>query len=244
MADARIALVTGGARGQGLAIVRRLRRDGVLVAAADVLEAELHQAYGDLDDSGILPLRLDVTDEAQWTDGLAAIESRFGGLNILVNNAGILGRAAIEDETAERFEQLWRVNCLGMFLGIRAATPLLAAADQPAIVNNLSNAAMHPFDGHVAYTSSKWAARGLSLTAARELAAQGIRVNAVLPGPIATPMHSQATIDRLASASLLGRVGEAEDVANIVAILASPEAGFVTGAEVAIDGGHGLRIAH
>jgi 3alpha(or 20beta)-hydroxysteroid dehydrogenase len=244
MNQVRVALVTGAARGQGLAIVRRLRRDGVLVAAADVLAAELQEAYGANDDADILPLQLDVTDEQQWSDALAAVQERFGHLNILVNNAGVLGRAPIVEETAAQFERLWRVNCLGMFLGTRAAVPLLAAADQPAIVNNLSNSAMHPFDRHAAYTSSKWAARGLSLTSARELAAQGIRVNSVLPGPIATPMHDAATIERLSTASLLGRVGTPEDVANVVAMLASTEAGFVTGAEVAVDGGHGLRIAH
>ncbi|MFC8097687.1 SDR family NAD(P)-dependent oxidoreductase [Streptomyces sp. NPDC057363] len=244
MSQKRVALVTGGARGQGLAIVRRLRRDGLSVAAADVLDDELRRVVAELNDPEVLPVRLDVTDEQSWATALTEVEQRFGGLNVLVNNAGILGRGMLVDETAEQFERLWRVNCLGMFLGIRAATPLLQKADQPAVVNTLSISALHPFDRHSAYNSSKWAARGLSLTAARELGDLGIRVNAVLPGSVATPMHDAATIERLSKGSLLGRIGESEDIAAMVAVLASPESSFVTGAEVVVDGGAGLRTAH
>jgi 3alpha(or 20beta)-hydroxysteroid dehydrogenase len=244
MARRRVALVTGGARGMGLAIVRRLRQDGLCVAAGDVLADELRDVAAGLDDPDLLPLELDVSDEQSWSAAVAAVRERFGGLDVLVNNAGILSRALLTQETAERFERLWRVNCLGMFLGIKAAAPLLARGDHSAIVNILSTSAVHPFDRHAAYNSSKWAARGLSLTAARELAEQGIRVNAVLPGPIATPMHDDATIERLAAAPLLGRVGLPEDIAAVVSLLASPESSFVTGAEVVVDGGHGLRTAH
>jgi NAD(P)-dependent dehydrogenase (short-subunit alcohol dehydrogenase family) len=242
MSRNRVALVTGGARGQGLAIVRRLRRDGFRVAAADVLLDELHRACAGLDDPGVLPLELDVADEQDWATALARVEQEFGGLDVLVNNAGILARAPLVEETAEQFERLWRVNCLGMFLGIRAATPLLQRSDQAAVVNNLSNSAIRPFDRHTAYVSSKWAARGLSLNAARELSPLGIRVNAILPGPVATPMHDAATIERLATAALLGRVGTPEDIAGVVAMLVSADAAFVTGAEIVIDGGHSLRI--
>jgi NAD(P)-dependent dehydrogenase (short-subunit alcohol dehydrogenase family) len=241
MTEQRVALVTGGARGQGLAIVRRLRRDGLVVAAGDVLVDELRRVAEELDDPGVLPLELDVADEQSWTSAVDQVRERFGGLNVLVNNAGILSKEKLIDERAEAFERMWRVNCLGMFLGIRAALPLLMAADSPAVVNTLSTSAVHPFLNHSAYNSSKWAARGLSLSAARELGEHGIRVNAVLPGPIATPMHDAATIERLASAPLLGRIGEADDIANVVSMLASPDAAFVTGAEIVIDGGQGLR---
>jgi 3alpha(or 20beta)-hydroxysteroid dehydrogenase len=238
----RAALVTGGARGQGLAIVRRLRRDGLEVAAGDVLVDDLEKVAAD--NPGVLPLRLDVSDEGSWAAAVGAMRDRFGGLDVLVNNAGVLARAPLVEETAETFERLWRVNCLGMFLGIRAATPLLADGIRPAVVNTLSTSAVHPFERYAAYNSSKWAARGLSLTAARELAEHGIRVNAVLPGPIATPMLDAATIERLASAPLLRRVGEPDDIANVVSMLASPEASFVTGAEIVVDGGYGLRVGH
>jgi 3alpha(or 20beta)-hydroxysteroid dehydrogenase len=238
MVQSRVALVTGAARGQGLAIVRRLRRDGLSVAAGDVLVDELRDAVAD--DQDVLPLRLDVGDPQSWAAALDEVATRFGGLNVLVNNAGILGRALLVDETAEQFERLWRINCLGVFLGMQAAVPLLQKADQPAIVNTLSTSAVRPYPRHSAYNSSKWAARGLTQTAARELGELGIRVNAVLPGSVATPMHDDATIERLAKTALLGRIGEADDIAAVVAMLASPDARYVTGAEVVADGGSTL----
>jgi NAD(P)-dependent dehydrogenase (short-subunit alcohol dehydrogenase family) len=243
MSENRVALVTGAARGQGLAIIRRLRRDGYRVAGGDVLVDQMREAATELRDPDVLPLELDVTDPASWSAALAAVEERFGGLNVLVNNAGVLGRARLVEETPEQFERLWRVNCLGMFLGMQAAFPLLSKADRPAIVNTLSTSAVQPFDRHAAYNASKWAARGLNLTAAREFGEHGIRVNALLPGPIATPMHDAATIERLSRVPLLGRIGEAEDIANMVAVLASSDASFVTGAEIIVDGGAGLRGA-
>jgi NAD(P)-dependent dehydrogenase (short-subunit alcohol dehydrogenase family) len=237
----RVALVTGAARGQGLAIVRRLRRDGVAVVAGDVLADELASAVSGLADPEVRAVPLDVTSPESWRDAVATAERELGGLSVLVNNAGILGRAPLTREDPREFERLWRVNCLGLLLGMQAAIPLLEKADQPAIVNNLSNVAVRAFARHASYTSSKWAARGLSQAAAIELAELGIRVNAVLPGPVDTPMHDARTIERLRGASLLGRIGTPDDIAEVVAFLASPAAAFMTGAEVIVDGGQSLR---
>jgi 3alpha(or 20beta)-hydroxysteroid dehydrogenase len=244
MSSNRVALVTGAARGQGLAIVGHLLRDGLCVAAGDVLVDQLHAAAQDLPADRLLPLELDVADEKSWADALIKVQDRFGGLNVLVNNAGVLGRALLAEETVDEFERLFRINCVGQFLGMRACLPLLRQADRPAIVNTLSSAAVRAYDRSGAYAASKFAARGLTLTAAIEFAEFGIRVNAVLPGPIATPMHDAATIERLASSPLLGRAGRAEDIARVVAFLASPLADFMTGAEVLVDGGQTLKIAH
>jgi NAD(P)-dependent dehydrogenase (short-subunit alcohol dehydrogenase family) len=238
----RVALVTGAARGQGLAIVRRLRRDGVAVLAGDVLADELRAAIGELDDPDVRAVNLDVTSADSWQAAVAEAEREFGGLSVLVNNAGVLGRAPLTREDPREFERLWRVNCLGLLLGMQAAVPLLEKADQPAIVNNLSNAAVRAFARHASYTSSKWAARGLTQAAAIELAELGIRVNAVLPGPVDTPMHDARTIERLQGATLLGRIGTPDDIAEVVAFLASPAAAFMTGAELIADGGQSLRI--
>ena len=244
MSDTRVALVTGAARGQGLAIVRRLRRDGVLVAAGDVLVAELEQALSEPADPDVLALELDVTSERSWRAAVAAVQERFGGLNVLVNNAGYLNGRSFLDETVENFERQWRVNAFGPFAGIRAVLPLLQKAHSPAIVNTLSAAAYRVPAANVGYTASKWAARGLSLTAAGELARLGIRVNAVLPGPIATPMLDAATIERLAATQPIGRIGHPDDIAEVVAFLAAPSAEFLAGAEVLADGGYSLQVPH
>lgn len=242
MTRPRTALVTGAARGQGRAIVERLLSDGYAVVAGDVLEDDLAEARGRWPEDRVLALTLDVTSERDWASAVAATQSRFAGLDGLVNNAGIHQRAAIEDEEPAAFEQLWRVNCLGPFLGIRACLPLLRDGVAPAIVNNVSTNGVRPYPDHVSYTSSKFGARGVSLSAAAELSQQGIRVNTVLPGPIATPMHTEETVQRLQSSALLGRIGQPHEIASVVAFLLSTDAAFVTGAEVLVDGGQLLRM--
>lgn len=236
-----VALVTGAARGQGAAIVTRLHGDGFRVAACDLLIDELHSStaqYGD----DVIALELDVTSETHWSAAVAATVERFGALSALVNNAGVLHRATIADETATGFENSWRVNCLGPFLGIRAALPHLNTAEDAAIVNTCSTSAIRPFPNHAAYGSSKWALRGLTQAVAVELAPMGIRVNAVFPGPIATPMLDERTQTRLAETSTTGRLGSPVEVADAIAFLVSANASFITGSELVIDGGQILRI--
>ena len=231
----RVVLVTGAARGQGAAIVKRLRKDGFRVAACDLLAADLQD-----DDDNVISISLDVTHEDQWATAVATTVERFGALTTLVNNAGVLHRASLADETAAGFEGSWRVNCLGPFLGIQAALPHLREADGASVVNTCSTSAIRPFPYHAAYGSSKWALRGLTQAAAVELAPDGIRVNAVFPGPISTPMLDDATQDRLTVT--FGRLGEPAEVADVVAFLVSDQASFMTGAEVVVDGGQCLRM--
>lgn len=242
MAGDRIALITGAARGQGAAIAARLIQDGFHVAACDLLVDELDRTVEGLGADRALAVELDVTSEAQWAAAVEAVVDRFGALTTLVNNAGVLHRASLSDETPAGFEGSWRVNCLGPFLGIQAALPHLREAQGAAIVNTCSTGAIRAFPNHSAYGSSKWALRGLTQVAAVELAPVGIRVNAVFPGPVETPMLEAATQSRLAATALMGRIGMPTEIADAVAFLVSEHATFITGSELTVDGGQSLQI--
>jgi len=240
--DNRVALVTGAARGQGAAIVKRLRQVGFRVAACDLLADELKASLEELDDAEVVGVPLDVTSAEQWAAAVAQVIDRFGALSTLVNNAGVLHRAPLADETPDGFERSWRVNCFGPFLGMRAALEALKQADGASIVNTCSTGAVRAFPNHAAYGSSKWALRGLTQIAAAEFGEFGIRVNAVFPGPVETPMLDEATQRRLAATAVFGRIGKPMEIADAVAFLVSDQASFITGAELVIDGGQTLRI--
>jgi 3alpha(or 20beta)-hydroxysteroid dehydrogenase len=237
-----VALVTGAAGGQGWAIVEKLRAEGYSVAACDQRADDVVAAVAELGDDGVIAIELDVTSAQQWEAAVEKTVNRFGMLNALVNNAGVLHRAALADETAEGFENAWRVNCLGAFLGMRATLAQLREAKHAAIVNICSTGAIRPFPAHCAYGSSKWALRGLTQTAAAELGPSGIRVNAVFPGPIATSMLDETTQTRLTATAMFGRLGQPTEIADAVAFLVSDAASFITGSELVVDGGQCLQI--
>lgn len=236
-----MAFVTGAARGQGAAIVRKLVSDGFRVAAADLLADELRASTAEYGDD-VAAIELDVTSDDGWRTALATTVDRFGGVSTLVNNAGVLHRAAIADESPEGFESSWRVNCLGPFLGIQASLVHLRRAEGAAIVNTCSTGAIRAFTHHAAYASSKWALRGLTQVTAAELGPDGIRVNAVFPGPVETSMLDARTQDRLASRAVTGRIGKPSEIADAVAFLVSDHASFITGSELVVDGGQCLQI--
>jgi len=241
MTTDRVALVTGAARGQGAAIVRRLHKDGFRVAACDLMADDVKATVDALGDDAVIAIPLNVTDADQWAAAVATTVARFGALSTLVNNAGVLHWASLSDETAAGFEGSWRVNCLGPFLGIQTALPHLRESEGASIVNTCSTGAIRPFPNHAAYGSSKWALRGLTQVTAAELAASGIRVNAVFPGPVETPMLDETTQARLAERSVLGRLGKPMEIADAVAFLVSQQASFITGSELVVDGGQCLQ---
>ena len=237
--EGKVALVTGGARGIGAAIVRRLHADGARVAITDVLDDAGHALAAELGERTAY-FHHDVGDQAEWVETLAAATARFGGLHVLVNNAGIFHPGQIADTPVRDIEQQFRVNQLGPFLGMKHGQVPLRAAGGGCIVNISSIAGQLGFPNAAAYVGTKWAVRGMTKTAALELAPAQIRVNSVHPGFIETPMlennppeANQAGIE----ATPLKRIGKPEEIAAAVAFLASADAGFVTGAELTVDGG-------
>jgi 3alpha(or 20beta)-hydroxysteroid dehydrogenase len=239
--DGRVALVSGGARGMGAAEVRRLHADGASVVAADVLDDEGKALADELGDR-VRFVHLDVTSEEQWQAAVEQTEREFGKVDVLVNNAGILKFNAIVDTPVEELRQVLDVNLIGVFLGMKSVIPAMRRAGGGSIVNISSIEGLVGTHFCGSYTASKFAVRGLTKVAAIEYGQEGIRVNSVHPGGIDTPM-TQAVMDDDGKKYVgkrvpgLKRMGEAEEVANVVAFLASDDASYCTGAEFVVDGG-------
>lgn len=234
----KIILITGAARGQGAAEARLFVREGATVILTDILEDEGRRLAEELAPAAVF-LRHDVASEADWRAAIAAAETK-GGLHGLVNNAGIYQpRTLMETDTA-LFEQHMRINQLGPFLGMKAVVPLMERSGGGSIVNISSVAGLRGSPGAIAYSATKWALRGMTKAAAIDLAPRQIRVNSVHPGPIDTPMLNVRTAEqnrRRVEQVPMKRMGSAEEVADLVLFLMSDESRYITGAEIAIDGG-------
>jgi 3alpha(or 20beta)-hydroxysteroid dehydrogenase len=234
----KIILISGGARGQGAAEARLFVAEGAKVVIGDVLEAQGEQLASELGEAAVF-VRQDVTQEDDWERAVNAAIG-LGGLHGLVNNAGIYQpKTLMETETA-LFERHMRVNQLGCFLGMKAVVPPMERSGGGSIVNISSVAGLRGSPGAIAYSATKWALRGMTKAAAIDLAPRKIRVNSVHPGPIDTEMLSVQTPEqsqRRLEAVPMKRRGTAEEVASLVLFLLSEESGYITGAEVAIDGG-------
>ncbi len=236
--DGKVILISGGARGQGAAEARLCVAEGARVVIGDVLETEGRQLAAELG-SAALFLRQDVTQEGDWQKAVEAARS-LGGLHGLVNNAGIFQPRTLMETDAELFERHMRVNQLGCFFGMKCVVPLMERSGGGSIVNISSVAGLRGSPGAIAYSATKWALRGMTKAAAIDLAPRKIRVNSVHPGPIDTDMLKVRTPEQNRQRLELvpmKRMGTAEEVARLVAFLLSDESGYITGAEVAIDGG-------
>ena len=230
----KVALVSGGARGMGAAHCREIVARGGKVVIADVLDDEGEALAAELGDDSVY-IHLDVTDSAQWREAVDTAVSRFGKLNVLVNNAGILSQGPLTEYTEAQWNTIIAINLTGQFLGISAARDALADSAPAAIVNISSTNGFQGSVGMHGYTASKFGVRGLTKSVALELGPHGVRANSVHPGPIATPMTEGLDASGLAHA--LGRFGEPREVSNLVCYLASDESSFSTGAEFVVDGG-------
>ena len=236
--DNRTVIVTGGARGMGASHARGFVAEGANVVIADIVEQEGRALADELGDQAIFS-RLDVTSDADWTETVAAAEGAFGPISVLVNNAGIIRFASIEETEPAAWSQMIDINLKGTYLGIRAVVPSMRKAGGGAIVNISSTNGMSGPSGLGAYVASKWGVRGLTKTAALELARDNIRVNSIHPGPVRTPMTEPdaAAVAAAVRDLAIPRIAEPEEITRLVLFVASDEASFSTGSEFIADGG-------
>lgn len=232
--DGKAVLISGAARGIGAACARAMHAEGAAVALGDVLTEQAREVAAELGTRSVA-VELDVTSEASWEAAITECREEIGSLTTLVNNAGIMRRLGVADGTLADYRAVVDVNQIGTLLGMRATVDDLRHARGAAIVNFSSVAGFGGMPGAIAYNSTKWAVRGLTRSAAVEFGPLGIRVNAVFPGPVRTSM---LPFDEDSFGYLpLGRVADPSEVAAAVSFLASDEASFITGAELAVDGG-------
>jgi len=257
--DDRICIVTGAARGIGLSIVRAFVDEGARVIATDVDPAVLQAAIADLPRERVLALQHDVTSESQWAATVDQAKSVFGGLDVLVNNAGIFLYSSIESMTLEQWRRMSSVNLDGVFLGTKHAIRVMKdqarrAESSASIVNLSSVAGLRGSPNLSAYCMTKGGVRLFTKAAATECGSLRIRVNSIHPGMIETEMGLTAIRERLqtagqdlsqaqaaGAANPLGRFGGAPDVARMAVYLASEQSSFVTGTEMVVDGGLNAR---
>jgi 3alpha(or 20beta)-hydroxysteroid dehydrogenase len=244
--DGDIALVTGGAGGMGASHVLRLAQEGARVVFGDIADDLGATLERQLVAQGLdaTYFHLDVRRGEDWSNAVESAESRYGGLTILVNNAGILGRRGGFMETDD-FDEVIGVNQTGAFLGMRAAVPAFLRAGKGSIVN-IASVAAHIPAGPVPYCASKAAVRMMTLCVAHEFGPAGIRANVISPGIIETPMTTDGDHPALEDALLeripLRRSGEPVDVSGAVVFLCSSEASYISGAEIVVDGGRVMQM--
>lgn len=244
--DGKVAIISGAARGQGEAEARLFAEEGARVVLGDVLDDRGRQVAIEIGDAARY-VNLDVRDEGSWGHAVAAAEHDFGPVDVLVNNAGILRFSTMMDTPLDQFREVFEVNQVGPFLGMKAVVPSMTRAGGGSIVNISSTNGLSGFPATISYTSTKWALRGMTRTAAMELGPLGIRVNSIHPGGIDTEMvrpggeveglpDADELDDRFAHVPL-GRIGQPIEIARLALFLASDESSYSTGSEFIADGG-------
>lgn len=235
----KVAIITGGSRSMGAAQARLFVAEGAKVVIADVLDDEGKALADELGDDALY-VHNDVASESDWAALVPAAVEAFGGLQVLVNNAGVYRRASIAESTLELIDLHYKVNQLGVFLGMREVFPAMRDNGGGSIVNVSSISGMRALPGHTAYGTSKWAVRGLTKYAATEFGPHGVRVNSTHPGFIDTVMLEENSADvnaAIPEVTPLGRKGTVHELAESTLFLASDASSYINGAELTIDGG-------
>lgn len=232
--EGKVAIITGGARGMGASHARLLVREGARVVVADLLDEEGEALATELGDHATY-IHLDVTRPDEWDRAVAQATDTFGSLSVLVNNAGIANGAPLHEFSDAMWNAIIAINLSGVFYGMRAAAPALTATGNASIVNISSVKGLRGSPGLHGYVAAKFGVRGLTKSAAAELAAAGTRVNSIHRGLIQTPMTTGIDASQLQIP--LGRAATPEEVSNLVLFLASDESSYSTGSEFVIDGG-------
>ncbi|GAA1889609.1 SDR family oxidoreductase [Williamsia serinedens] len=232
--DGKVVLISGGARGMGAAHARALVAEGARVVLGDILDEEGAALATEIGGAARY-VHLDVTQPDQWTDAVAAASETFGSLTGLVNNAGIVNGSTLQKFKLEKWQQILDVNLTGTFLGMRAAADAMIAAGGGSIVNVSSVEGLQGSPWAHGYVASKWAVRGITKSAALELAAQNVRVNSIHPGLIRTPM-TEGIPDGMLKIPM-NRSADPSEVAAFIVFLMSDESSYATGTEFVMDGG-------
>ena len=238
----KVAIITGGASGIGESMVDLFSQEGATVIAADINEAALEKAN---QKENVHGMKLNVSSEDDWKQLLKEVKERFGRIDILVNNAGISSEKPMEEITIDDWQKMLAINGFGPFLGMKHVIPYMKEQQKGAIVNISSFTAQIGM-GFNHYSASKGAVRAISKAAATQYGQFGIRVNALFPGIIETPMtknleSTKDMLNRLVAMTPLQRLGRPDDIANAALYLSSDEASFITGAELVIDGGYSAQ---
>lgn len=241
----KVALITGAGRGIGAATALRFAREGATIVACDVHEDDVRQTVRDCQDAGATAIGLaaDVTDRSGMDRAVGSILARFGRIDVLVNNAGITRDARFEKMTEAQFDAVIDVNLKGVFNAAQAVVTGMIERGRGVILNASSVVGLHGNFGQTNYVAAKAGVIGFTRTWCRELGPKGIRVNAVAPGFIRTPMLDSVpdtVLTRMSDQVPLRRIGQPEEVANLYAFLASDEASYINGAVIEVTGG--LRL--
>jgi 3alpha(or 20beta)-hydroxysteroid dehydrogenase len=235
----RVAIVSGGARGQGAAHAECLARDGAVVLAGDVRHELGEEMAAGLREQGldVTYQPLDVTSTDDWAAAMKWADGK-GRLDVLVNNAGIVHVNPLEEESLEKWNRIIAVNQTGPLLGMQAAVPLMRRTGGGSIINTASVYGLNGAEDYIAYCATKGALIAMTKTAALELGKHGIRVNALAPGAIETPILVDEPVGRMVPLTALKRRAAASEMATIVAFLASDDASYMTGSVVIADAGY------